>query len=85
MMDGLGRGFKWHDGLTLKPPNFLYYQWKHLTVDVEVEGPLAEDFASGSKKLIPIMFSHGMLASRCAYTVTNRELASNGYIVFVMD
>ena len=46
---------------------------------------LAHDYKSGSKKLIPIVFSHGLTASRFIYQVYAQELASNGYIVFIPD
>ena len=48
-------------------------------------GPLAEDFLDGKKKLVPIVFSHGLTASRALYTTHCRELAACGYIVFSLD
>lgn len=49
------------------------------------DGPLADDFATGKKKLIPILFSHGLTSSRCLHSTYARELASHGYIVLMMD
>ena len=48
-------------------------------------GSLAKEFAEGKTKLIPVIFSHGMRASRLMYQGVGQELASNGYIVFLID
>ena len=47
--------------------------------------PLASVFKEGDKKLIPIIFSHGLVSSRGTQTATATELASHGYVVFVPD
>ena len=36
-------------------------------------------------KLVPIIMSHGLTASRHYYSVLSAELASYGYCVFVLD
>jgi hypothetical protein len=66
-------------------PQWVLYQWRNITIDVVPDGPLATDFATGKNKLIPIVFSHGLTASRSLYTVIGRELASHGYIVIFID
>jgi len=45
-------------------------------LDVENYGPLSSDFDNGNKKLIPIIFSHGIIAARALYGTHFRELAS---------
>ena len=67
------------------PSDAVLYQWRNITIDVCPDAPLAKDFSTGAKKLIPIIFSHGLTGSRCFYSVIARELASHGYIVFLMD
>tara|TARA_B110000285_G_C15068890_1_gene586788 strand:+ start:607 stop:750 length:144 start_codon:yes stop_codon:yes gene_type:complete len=47
-----------------------------MKLDVENNGPLSSDFDKGKKKLIPIVFSHGIIASRALYGTHFRELAS---------
>ena len=42
-----------------------------------------QDFKN--KKMVPIVFSHGLTASRCFYSLQAKELASQGYVVFLMD
>ena len=56
---------------------------KHVEIDVHQKKQIAPDFEG--KKLIPIIFSHGLTASRALYTAYCREFASNGYIVFALD
>ena len=62
-------------------PRFLH----DLEMDVYCNSPLSKDFENGSNKLIPIIFSHGLQASRGFYSVICRELASQGFIVFALD
>lgn len=47
--------------------------------------PLSGDFMDGKTKLIPVIFSHGLIANRNYYQVMGQEFASNGYIVFIPD
>lgn len=58
-------------------------QW-HINTNTVENGPLASEFSSGSKSIIPIVFSHGYLTVKMMYTVICSELASYGYIVFSM-
>lgn len=50
-----------------------------------MDGPIAQEFLNENNKLIPIILSHGLMASRMLYTTIGRELASHGYIVFSPD
>ena len=56
-----------------------------MITEVLERGTLAKEFAEGKKKLIPVIFSHGMRASRMMYQGVGQELASNGYICFLID
>jgi platelet-activating factor acetylhydrolase len=46
---------------------------------------LAADFFEGKKKLVPVIFSHGLSACALVYTVICKELASYGLMVVAMD
>ena len=59
--------------------NFL----KEIVIDVHKYKPITPNLVN--KNLIPIIFSHGLTASRGLYTTHCRELASCGYIVFALD
>jgi predicted dienelactone hydrolase len=50
-----------------------------------IDGELASDFATGAKKLRPVIFSHGLFANNISYTGLQRDLASHGYIVFAIN
>lgn len=39
----------------------------------------------GNKKLIPVIYCHGLSSNRSMHSGTCRDLASHGYIVFVID
>jgi len=78
----MARGEAW-SGSNL-PPWFLYGT-RDLTIDVEVNAPISEDFKGSDKKLVPVIFSHGLKANRAFYAVNAMEFASHGFIVFCMD
>lgn len=75
----------WYMNLSFTLPTWMLNSWRDITIDVEPDGALAADFNTGSKKLIPIVFSHGLTGSRTMYSVLGRELASCGYAVFLID
>lgn len=54
-------------------------------VDVIVNSPLDSDFLTDSKKLTPIIFSHGLTANKSMHTHICKELASYGCIVYALD
>jgi hypothetical protein len=66
----------WIMGVKWQFPEFVSTMFKNLRLEVENEGPLSPDFAEGKTKLIPIIFSHGIIAARALYGTNNRELAS---------
>ena len=44
------------------------------------------DYTSSTQKpLIPIIYSHGLSSKRSMHSGTCRDLASHGYLVFVID
>lgn len=54
-------------------------------MDVCENAKVAQEYKNGQKCIIPIVFIHGIEESRGSYSVTARELASHGYMVFLMD
>ena len=86
IIGGLRRGFTW---CISKPetsmPMWILNSWLYASIDVVQNAQLAEDFASGSKKLVPVIVCHGLSAMKDAYSGIARELASHGYIVFTFD
>ena len=63
---------------------WLHHYMQTIKMQVEHKGPISIDFRS-EKQLIPVIFSHGYTATRLFYTVVGREMASHGYIVFLID
>ena len=64
---------------------FMFKHILSIRTEAVTDAPLANDFLSGENKLIPVVFSHGILANREDYQLYGMEMASNGYIVFVLD
>lgn len=54
---------KWSSQSFYKWPAFHARSWRKLRIDAETNAPLADDFTAG-KKLIPIVWSHGLVSSR---------------------
>jgi hypothetical protein len=59
---------QWLSGAKKPQPLFSFLYWRHVKAYVCKDGPLAKIFTSGGVKLIPIIFSHGLTASRTRYT-----------------
>lgn len=53
-------------------------------IDAQPGGPVSKDFR-GRKKLIPIVLTHGLTATKHMYSVMGTEMASFGYMVILMD
>lgn len=49
-------------------PTFVLRPQQVMKKDAIINGDLAFDFASGSKKLRPVLFSHGLFANNISYT-----------------
>lgn len=56
-----------------------------IKMDVCENGELPSEFEEGHKKLIPLIFLHGISSNRSMNTGTCKDLASHGFIVFTMD
>lgn len=48
-------------------------------------GTIAEKFRDQSAPLIPIIYCHGLSSNRTMHSGTCKDLASHGYIVFILD
>ena len=66
-------------------PEFLGRHLLNIDGKTTINAPLATEFANEPKTLIPVVFSHGLMGSRLVYSVLGSELASCGYIVFLLD
>ena len=62
---------------------------RKIKMDTLNDGSISKDFTSSdpalSKKLIPVIFCHGLSSNRGMHSGTCRDFASHGYIVFIMD
>ena len=52
---------------------------------MSADASLAKDFSTGHTKLVPVIFSHGLTGTRCFYSTIASEMASHGFIVYLMD
>ena len=77
------KAFAWFH--KFEAPISRFWFWRGVDINVCYNGRVASDFKSGLKKLVPVVFSHGLEECRGSYTVMAKELASNGYIVFLLD
>lgn len=66
-------------------PLWIMRGFLNIKMDVSLNGELPEEFEEGHKKLIPLIFLHGISSNRAMNTGTSKDLASHGYIVFTMD
>ena len=84
-MNNLIKAGGWFDDPNGKTayPTFAGTFLKHVEIDVHKFKQIAPSLEG--KKVIPIIMSHGLTASRSLYTAHCRELASCGYIVFAID
>lgn len=69
-----------------KPPSTKLFQFMKDVKNPAIQSAdLAEDFSSGRQKLIPIVFSPGLAACWRDHQMIGLEMASNGFIVFMID
>lgn len=57
--------------------------FKNIYMDVVHNGDIASNLKQ--KALIPIIMSHGLSSNRTMHSGTCKDLASHGYVVFIMD
>ena len=72
-------------GLAWLSPIVLFKHLLAVKMDVVVGGQLAEEFRKGGKKLIPIVFSHGVRSNGSVYSMMLKEWASYGYLVLAIN
>lgn len=66
-------------------PEFFYRFLRQAEVEIIEKGPLAKDFATKHKEIIPIIFSHGLGSSKDMHSALLRDYASHGYLVFAIN
>ncbi len=72
-------------------PLFLFRQLKQVMLDCVLNGDLSKDFYSNDhevpskKKLVPIIFCHGISSNRTMHSGLCKDMAGHGYIVFSLD
>ena len=66
-------------------PKFLFRYGAQLFLNVVENADLHKDFTSGSKKLTPVISSHGLMANRGMHVYNLKELVSFGCIVYALD
>lgn len=81
-LTGFGYSISTSTKSQVNPPAFLFRPYQPVRVGAILEAPVAKDFATGGKKLIPMVFSHGLSAHRAYYTMVGKDFASQGYVVF---
>jgi len=54
-------------------------------MNVANHGELSKDFTQFNKPLVPVVFCHGLTSNRTMHSGTCRDLASHGYLVFILD
>jgi len=67
-----------------KHPWFFKYL-EDIKMNTCQDGKLAEVYDTGQKKIIPLIFCHGLAGSRTTYSGSCRDLASHGYCVFTLS
>jgi len=65
-------------------PWFLKFM-DSIVMDTVLNGKLAEEFDKGERKLIPLVFSHGLGGNNTMHSCQCRDLASHGFIVFTIS
>ena len=82
-----------YEGVTMRVPlprwlfDMTFDFINKIKIHAYVGAPLisSEKLSHGSKKFVPIVFSHGLSAQRNAYSSFCCELASHGHIIFSID
>mmetsp|Transcript_3855 Transcript_3855/g.2582 ORF Transcript_3855/g.2582 Transcript_3855/m.2582 type:complete len:117 (+) Transcript_3855:450-800(+) len=72
-------------GTNKHAPKWQFELFDRVYMDVARGGQLADDFTRYGKPLIPIVYCHGLSSNRTMQSGSCRDLASHGYIVYIMD
>ena len=72
----MNKALKWDEARSFLYPEFCISFSYNLEIEVFKNAPLSSDFDNGDIKLIPVIFSHGLIASKNYYSTHCRELAS---------
>ena len=73
-------------GLDNHGPLWTLRSLARVKMDVVQEAELHKDYSSSTQKaLIPLIYCHGLSSNRTMHSGTCRDLASHGYLVFVLD
>ena len=63
---------------------FMFKFLDNAKIDTVLNGTLAEIYRMGERKMIPLIFCHGLTGNRMTHSGQLRELASHGYCVFTL-
>ncbi|CDW72852.1 platelet-activating factor acetylhydrolase [Stylonychia lemnae] len=66
-------------------PHFVYQYIRNEQLDVIKNAPIAYDFKSLKKELVPIIFSHGLGQCSKFYSLQFQEYASHGFLVIAIN
>lgn len=67
-----------------KHPWFIKYL-DDVKLNTLQDGKLAKVYDSGERKIVPLVFSHGLCGTRTTYSQSCKDLASHGYCVFTLS
>ena len=70
-------------GIENHPPMPFFRYFRKVKMDTVQDGEIDKDFTL--RPIIPIVFCHGLSSNRTMHCGTSKDLASHGYIVFVLD
>jgi hypothetical protein len=71
-------------------PAFMLRDLMYVEIPTPIDVPIADDFLphfeqSAERKLVPMVFSHGLLSRSQMHSLFCREMASHGMIILVPD
>ena len=84
-LSGFASALSWQDGSQKGLCDLRAKFMTFVSVQVAENAPLARDFSHGSKKMQPLVFSHGDSYDRMFYSGILRELASYGFLVIALN
>ena len=81
-------GFKTAEGIATGfnvGPHFIFRYFTQERLYVINDHEIHKDFSTGSKNLIPAIFSHGLIVNRTNHSYICSEMVSHGCIVYAID